>query len=211
MQVQPEKITLPPKDSAASPPRVEAILAGATAAFSKNGFAATSIRQIARAADSSLGGIYYHFDSKGSILRAIIAGNFARVQEALDERLQGVEDPRQAFDIFVANHLEFFALHLDEMRVMAHELDTLTGDAGEEVDSLRRAYTAKASVILHALRPGRAETALRIDVLCLFGMLNWTYRWFHTLDESVGVERLARQMSDLYLRGFLARDEAAGR
>ena len=210
MSARPEEITSPPKVSAGKPPRVEAILAGATAAFSENGFAATSMRQIARAADSSLGGIYYHFDGKGSILRAIIAGNFARVQESLDERLRGVEDPRQAFEIFVANHLEFFARHLDEMRVMAHELDTLTGDAGEEVDSLRRAYTAKASVILGALRPGRSKTALRVDVLCLFGMLNWTYRWFHTLDESVGVERLARQMSDLYLRGFLARGEPKG-
>lgn len=183
-------------------PRVEAILAGAAAAFSEDGFAATTMRQIAQASESSLGGIYHHFDSKESILRAIMAGNFRRVLASLDDRLEGVDDPRESFEVFVENHVAFFARHLDEMRVMAHELDTLTGEAGREVAELRRAYTERARGILQALRPERGEEELNVDVLCLFGMLIWTYRWFQSLDESVDVERLAGQMAELYLRGF---------
>jgi AcrR family transcriptional regulator len=185
-------------------PRVEAIRAGAAAAFSDRGFAATTMRQIAHTSGSSLGGIYHHFDSKEAILRTIIAGNFRRVLASLDERLEGVDDPRTAFGVFVENHIAFFAGHLEEMRVMAHELDTLTGEAGEEVAALRRAYTERARAILHALRPERSEKELRIDVLCLFGMLIWTYRWFQALDEGVGVGQLAGQMARLYLDGFLA-------
>jgi TetR/AcrR family transcriptional regulator len=183
-------------------PRVEAIMAGAAAAFSEKGFAATTMRQIAQASESSLGGIYHHFDSKESILRAIMAGNFRRVLASLDERLAGVADPQEAFEIFVENHVAFFARHLDEMRVMAHELDTLTGEAGREVAELRRAYTERARDILHALRPERADEELNVDVLCLFGMLIWTYRWFHSLEGTVDVRELAAQMADLYLRGF---------
>lgn len=190
-------------------PRADAILVGAAAAFSDNGFAATTMRQIARASGFSLGGMYHHFDSKEAILRAIIAGNFRRVIASLDERLEGVDDPCTAFKIFVENHVAFFAAHLDEMRVMAHELDTLSGEAGEEVAELRRGYTEKARTILHALRPERPEDELRVDVLCLFGMLIWTYRWFHTLDDGVDVEQLADQMARLYLGGFLG-GEATG-
>ena len=193
----------PPEATTAKPPRVEAILSGAAAAFSENGFAATTMRQIAHASGSSLGGIYHHFDSKEAILRAIIAGNFRRVLESLDRRLDGIDDPRLAFDIFVENHVAFFTGHLAEMRVMAHELDTLGGEAGEEVAGLRRAYTERARSILQALRPERPENELRIDALCLFGMLIWTYRWFHTLDEKVGVDRLAGHMAELYLEGFM--------
>ena len=80
--------------AAANPPRVEAILSGAAAAFSEKGFAATTMRQIAHASGSSLGGIYHHFDSKEAILRAIIAGNFRRVLESLDQRLDGIDDAR---------------------------------------------------------------------------------------------------------------------
>ncbi len=191
-----------PEPAVEQAPRVEAILAGAAAAFSENGFAATTMRQIAQASDSSLGGIYHHFDGKESILRAIIAGNFRRVLASLDERLRGVDDPRAAFELFVYNHVAFFTRHLDEMRVMAHELDTLAGEAGEEVGELRRTYTERARRILYALRPERDEEQLRVDVLCLFGMLIWTYRWFESLGPTVDVARLARQMADLYLEGF---------
>lgn len=187
-------------------PRVDAILAGAAEAFSRNGFAATTMREIARASGSSVGGIYHHFDSKEAILLAIIGGNFRRVIDALDERLAGVEHPRVAFDAFVDNHVAFFSGHLDEMRVMAHELDTLGDSAGEEVAELRRIYTERARAILHELRPSRPEAALRIDVLCLFGMLIWTYRWFHALGDEVDAHALARRMADLYLDGFLTQD-----
>ncbi|MGD8328724.1 MAG: TetR/AcrR family transcriptional regulator [Acidobacteriota bacterium] len=183
-------------------PRADVILAGAAAAFSHNGFAATSMRQIARATGSSLGGIYHHFEGKEAILRQIISGNFRRVIESLDERLVGVADPERAFEIFVDNHVAFFADHVDEMRVMAHELDTLNGEAGREVTELRRAYTRRAHDILYALSPERDEQDLRIDVLCLFGMLIWTYRWFNALDEGVDVRSLAHRMARLYLDGF---------
>jgi len=187
---------------AARAPRVEAILAGAAATFSENGFAATTMRQIAQASGSSLGGIYHHFDSKESILREIMAGNFGRVLASLDERLDGVDDPRAAFEIFVYNHVAFFVRHLEEMRVMAHELDTLTGEAGREVAELRRTYTERAREILQGLRPKRTDDELNVDVLCLFGMLIWTYRWFQSLDDSVDVGQLSHHMAQLYLDGF---------
>jgi len=190
-------------------PRVDAILAGAARAFAENGFAATTMRQIAGASGSSLGGIYHHFDSKERILQEIIAGNFRRVLAALEERLEGVDEPRAAFEIFVDNHVAFFVRHLDHMRVMAHELDTLTGTAGEEVAELRRAYTERAQSILHALRPEVSKEDLRVDALCLFGMLIWTYRWFHTLEDRGDVHRLSARMSTLYLEGFLSDGEGA--
>jgi len=186
-------------------PRVDAILAGATAAFSEKGFAATSMRQIAKATDTSLGAIYYHFDSKESILHAILASNFRRVRESLEERLEGLDDPHAAFEVFVTNHIEFFARHLDEMRVMSHELDTLTGEAGDDVAALRRAYTECARAILSGLRPDMDADELQVALLCLFGTLNWTYRWFHTLDPTVAPADLARQMSSLFLQGYLPR------
>jgi len=186
-------------------PRVDAILAGATVAFSQKGFAATSMRQIAKATDTSLGAIYYHFDSKESILHAILASNFRRVRESLEEKLEGLDDPNEAFEVFVSNHIEFFARHLDEMRVMSHELDTLTGEAGEDVAALRRAYTERARAILSGLRPDMAAEELQVALLCLFGTLNWTYRWFHTLDPKVAPADLAQQMAGLFLHGYLPR------
>ena len=183
-------------------PRVDAILSGAAQAFSAKGFAATSMREIAQRADASLGTIYYHFESKDEILRALICGNFRRVHTALDAALEDVDDPGEALAVFIDNHIRFFASRLDEMRVMSHELDTLAGEAGAEVSSQRDAYSAKAAAILRRLRPDIEEAELRVHTLCLFGMLNWTYRWFHTVDRRMGAAGIAERMTRLFTEGF---------
>jgi len=184
-------------------PRVQAILEGAAEVFSSRGFAATSMREVARQTGASLGSIYYHYESKEAILRAILAGNFRRVRESLDVRLEGVEDPRRALEVFVENHLSHFSQHLAEMRVMSHELDTLTDEAGAEVSTLRRAYTRRARELLAVLRPDLTAEQLRVATLSLFGMLNWSYRWYHTLPDGSSPGRLAGTMSSLFLDGFL--------
>lgn len=182
--------------------RVEAILAGAAQAFSRNGYAATSMREIAQVTGASLGSIYYHFQNKEDILRALICDNFRRVQESLEKRLDGVEAADEALAVFIDNHVRFFADHLDEMRVMSHELDTLGGEAGGEAAELRQRYARRLIDILARIRPDLPATELRIQGLCLFGMLNWTYRWFHTVAPDIGAAGLAQRMLDLFLVGF---------
>lgn len=198
-----------PTDSAArergheaTTPRVDAILAGAARAFSRDGFAAASMRQIAQESGASLGSIYYHFESKEEILRALICDNFERVLATARERLAGVDDPSRQLALFVDNHVRFFGDHLEEMRVISHELDTLEGEAGEQVAELRRAYFREALEILARLRPELAPEEVRVHALCLFGMLNWTYRWYHSIDPEIGPEGLARRMTELFLSGY---------
>ena len=194
--------TAPQDVTPAASERMEAILEGAAQAFSAGGFAATSMRDVARRSGASLGSIYYHFENKEDILRALLCDNFRRVLESLRESLEGVEDPEQQLRSFVDNHIRFFARHLAEMRVMSHELDTLTGEAGEEVAAIRHEYTRAAQRILGGLRPDLSPDELRVHALCLFGMLNWTYRWYHTVDPKVGAGGLAERMSKLFLEGF---------
>ena len=190
--------------------RFERILAGAAEAFSERGFAATSMRDIARRTGTSPGTIYYHFDSKEGILRELICGNFRRVIDSLDQRLQDAADPAGRLAVFIDNHIRFFAGHLAEMRVMSHELDTLHGVAGAEVERLRDEYLERAIAILSRLRPEITRADLRLDALCLFGMLNWTYRWFHTVDPADGPARVATRMTRLFLAGFVPSSGSSG-
>jgi AcrR family transcriptional regulator len=183
--------------------RVETILNAAAGVFSTHGFAATSMRTVARATGASVGSIYYHFENKEAILGAILCDNFRRVMASLDARLEGIDDPREAVSLFVENHIDFFAHHLDAMRVMSHELDTLQGEAGAEVAALRRAYTKRVQNLLAALRPDLGPEDVRVATLALFGMVNWTYRWFHTLPKRTDAAALGRQMAAIYLDGYL--------
>jgi AcrR family transcriptional regulator len=167
------------------------------------------MREIAAATGASLGSIYHHFASKEDLLRSILSENFRRVDASLAERLQNVADPRQALVAAVENHVAFFARHLEEMRVMSHELDTLSGEAGAEVAAVRRRYATRVTDILRRLRPDLSEGDLRVASLCLFGMVNWTYRWFHTLPSEVDAGRLGRRMAALFLDGFVGNGTGA--
>ncbi len=182
--------------------RYDEIVRGAAKAFGDRGFAATSMRQVAEATGASLGSIYHHFGSKEGLLEAMMTGNFRRVRASLEERLADVSDPVDSVVVFVENHIEFFAEHLDEMRVMSHELDTLGGPAGEELRALRNSYTERARGFLRQIRPDLQEPEIDIATLCFFGMLNWTYRWFHSVRASLSPQELARQMTSLFLYGF---------
>ena len=182
--------------------RADAILTGAARAFAAKGYAAASMRQVAQATGASLGSIYHHFGSKEGLLAAIMTTNFRRVRAALEERLTEVDDPRAAIEVFVENHMGFFTRDLDAMKVMSHELSTLHGPAGEEVRALRDAYTERARASLRRLRPDLGTDELEVATLCFFGMLNWSYRWVHSLPSTTSPQQLARRMARLFLDGF---------
>jgi TetR/AcrR family transcriptional regulator, mexJK operon transcriptional repressor len=57
------------------------ILAGAVTTFMREGFAATSMEQIAKEAGVSKGTLYNHFDSKQALFSTIIQRECARIQE----------------------------------------------------------------------------------------------------------------------------------
>jgi AcrR family transcriptional regulator len=165
------------------------------------------MREVAQATGASLGSIYHHFGSKEGLLRSIMTTNFRRVRATLEERLAAVDDPRRAIEVFVENHVGFFTRDLDAMKVMSHELSTLHGPAGEEVRVLRDSYTDRARGFLRRLRPDLGRDELEVATLCFFGMLNWTYRWVHSLPSTTSSAALSRMMATLFLDGFVVRDD----
>jgi AcrR family transcriptional regulator len=72
----------------ARPERQEAILRGASAAFARSGFAATSMDDVAAACEVSRLILYRHFDSKEDLYRTILERVFHRMGEELEVGLR---------------------------------------------------------------------------------------------------------------------------
>lgn len=70
----PKRLRLPPEE------RMPQILEGALAEFSERGYAATRMDDIARRCNLSKGGLYAHFESKESILEALL-GQISQAQD----------------------------------------------------------------------------------------------------------------------------------
>lgn len=179
------------------------ILRTAAAVFADKGYHQASIRDISRATGISLSGLYYYFKSKEELLFLIQDHCFGTVLESVERLLEGAEDPNRRLRLFIENHLRYFVSNMKEMKVLSHEAESLVGDYRQRVSAKKRRYTEICTSILEELRPKGSRIDLRVATFSLFGMLNWIYNWYHP-DRDVPVAELAEDMSQLFLRGYLA-------
>src|SRR5213594_3899808 len=136
------------KFSARYDQKLEFILRTAARIFADKSYHSTSMRDISRATNVSLAGLYHYCKSKEELLFLIQDNCFGRVLERLEERLLDVEQPIVKLRIFIENHLSFFAANMAEMKVLSHEAESLQGEMHEHVSSTKRRYTGLAGKLL---------------------------------------------------------------
>ena len=185
--------------------RRENLLAVAARVFAARGYDRTTMRDLSRASQMSLAGMYYYVKGKEEVLFEIQRGCFERVREGAERALAEATGPVERLQAFIRHHVQFFATHMDEMKVLSHEAESLTGARHEEVRRLKRAYTDLCEELLARLEElGGAERVNRhVAAYALFGMMNWIYTWYDPAG-SVGVEELAESVCRLFLNGYAA-------
>ena len=166
------------------------------------------MRDLSRASGMSLAGLYYYFESKERLLFLIQKHTFTTIVQRLKARLEGVVDPEEQVRIFILNHLEYFLANPASMKVLSHEADALKNGFASEIAAIKREYYRICVGLLDELKSERAlQFSTRIAVLSLFGMMNWIYTW-HNSRVDADAEQLARQMSDIFLRGVMSGPKA---
>jgi TetR/AcrR family transcriptional regulator, cholesterol catabolism regulator len=181
--------------------RLSEILGHATDVFCKKGYEGASMRDLSRASGMSLAGLYYYFQSKERLLFLIQKHTFTTILQSLKKKLTETKDPEQRVRIFILNHLEYFLANQAAMKVLSHEDDVLKNGFGSEVAAIKREYYRICVSLLDDLKRERGlEFSTRIAVLSLFGMMNWIYTW-HNPRTDADADNLAREMSDIFLRG----------
>jgi AcrR family transcriptional regulator len=183
--------------------RLAEILTHATDVFCEKGYEGASMRDLSRASGMSLAGLYYYFESKERLLFLIQKHTFSTIVQRLKTRLVGVSDPEQQIRIFILNHLEYFLANPASMKVLSHEAGALKNGFASEVAAIKREYYRICVGLLDELKSDRGlQFSTRIAVLSLFGMMNWIYTW-HNSRVDADAEQLAREMSDIFLRGVM--------
>jgi len=183
--------------------RLAEILIHATDVFCKKGYEGASMRDLSRASGMSLAGLYYYFESKERLLFLIQKHSFSTIVRRLKSRLEGIADPEQRIRIFILNHLEYFLANQAAMKVLTHEAEVLKNGFATELAAIKREYYRICVGLLEDLKRERElQLSIRVAVLSLFGMMNWIYTW-HNPRVDADAENIAREMSDIFLRGVL--------
>jgi AcrR family transcriptional regulator len=186
--------------------KLEFILRNAARIFAEKNYHSTTMRDISRATNVSLAGLYHYCKSKEELLFLIQDNCFGRVLERLEERLREANDPMSKLRIFIDNHLSFFAANMAEMKVMSHEAESLAGDLHAHVTTKKDRYTKLARKILKELQQEQrsaSQVDLTLATYALFGMMNWIYNWYDPHGK-LKVSELVDNVTRLFLHGFVA-------
>ena len=180
------------------------LLDAAARVFSEVGYDKASMRRVAAEAEVSLAGIYHYVASKEELLYWIQFHTFDSLYSGLETCLEGVDDPRERLEAAVRNHVGHFGKNMNELKVCARELETLKGEAYNDVNGRRRSYFKMVHGIVKELQAEReAPLDSWLATANLFGMLNWFYQWYDSERSRVSLDELAAQQTALFLDGYI--------
>jgi AcrR family transcriptional regulator len=181
------------------------VLSAAARVFSAVGYDKASMRRIAAEARASLAGIYHYVASKEELLYSIQLHTFDSLLRGLRISLEGIVDPRERLGAAVRNHVRHFGANMAELKVCARELETLEGEAYDEVHDRRRSYFEAVHEVVKELQPQQTDPLRSwLATANLFGMLNWFFQWYDAERTRVSLDDLAAQQAALFLDGYIA-------
>jgi AcrR family transcriptional regulator len=170
--------------------------------FRQRGFDAVTTRDIAAAVGMHSGSPFYHFETKGVLLFAIIqAGMQAAIasQQAIVRSAPAA--PVDCLRALVKHHYEvLLGPDSDFIPVMLYEGRSLGAEQQAAITELRKSYEAPWVPVLDALAKEGALTAdPALARLMILGALNWSVQWFKPHGPA-SLSTLTDQALSLFLR-----------
>lgn len=159
----------------------ERVLRAAARRFREDGYAATTLRDIARAAGMLPGSLHYRYPTKEDILSALM-------ERAIDRLISGVlsasaegADPVERLRLAIVEHVRILLSNEDSVYVLLYDWRSLSPAAERVVAKQRRRYEQFADELL-AQAAAHAELQPGVDLYLLrqfgFGAANWVAQWF---------------------------------
>ena len=185
----------------------ERILEAATELFGENGFARTTIRQIAERARANSALIYYYFGSKTGLLEALMSGMQTAVQANLERSLASEGTSQAKLERFIRLQVDLLRSRSPLMRILLREVLNKSDLATAVV---RKAMEPNLMVLAALIRDGIAAGEFRpvdptLAARTLVGSLLVPVVLAPLVlgdDDEERRSRLPDHIVDLYLRGL---------
>lgn len=164
-----------------------AILDAAEALFAGQGFAATTIKQIGKAAGVNPALIYYYFGSKEELYRRLLRRLFGILSARGSERMATVTSPEAAVRALVGVQSQMMREHPGVVRLMAREMAD-HGAAHAQEGFAQLAATAFAR-LLSFIEEGQRAGVFRTDLDARFAAISTIslMPYFHLFKPAVGI------------------------
>jgi AcrR family transcriptional regulator len=181
------------------------LLTAAVAAFSEQGFHATTTRDIAARAGMSPAAVYVHHASKETLLFAISRDGHLRTLATIRAAATDPDPVRRLQDV-VRAFTTWHAEHHSIARIVQYELDALSPEHYAELAAMRAQITeVMRETLVHGVAAKRFEIPdVRGTTLALLSLGVDVARWFRD-DREISVDQLGELYADLAVRMVLPR------
>jgi AcrR family transcriptional regulator len=174
--------------------------------FRLHGYAATSVRDIARALSMQGPSLYAHMTSKEDVLWAIVDRAAGRFEAAADLAEQNAEsrrpgDPVEAISSLVRTHVDVVTSDVGEASVFVHEWRSLGDERRAAVLARRDAYEARfRRPIAEGIAIGAfGITDPAVAAIVVLSALNAVATWYDPAGR-LAPDRIADHLVELTLR-----------
>ncbi|MES2363234.1 MAG: TetR/AcrR family transcriptional regulator [Pseudomonadota bacterium] len=162
------------------------IVQTASRLFAERGYKSTTLAQIAEVAGVDRATVYYYVGSKEELFREAVQGlvdkNAAKAQRIFRDKSL---DPKQKLAQLVEALMCSYEEHYPHMYVyIQEEMHQVASDTSEWALAMSRHTRRWETIFIKLVNEGvalgmfRSDIPVGISVNALFGMLNWTHRWF---------------------------------
>lgn len=182
--------------------------------FKEQGYQATKLADIAREAGMDRATVYYYVGSKEEFFRVTVEGvldaNIAEAQKLIDDSsLTWLERLHAIYLRLMVSYEENYPATFVYIQEQMHQVGADETPWAQEIMKKTREFDKTLiSLIREAIASGdlRANVPPRLVENALFGMLNWTHRWFTPGGPMTGLE-VAEAFWSIFIDGMRAAPE----
>lgn len=156
-----------------------AIREAAQRLFAQYGYAAVSMREIAREVGVQVGALYLYTPDKQSLLLDLMLTHLDELIDAW-RSVDRAEVPAKRLEAFVAFHIDYHLDRRDAVFLAYMELRSLNEESFQVIEAARRRYELILEGILaDGAREGVFEIAdVRLSTMAILAMLTGPHVWF---------------------------------
>jgi AcrR family transcriptional regulator len=194
-----------------APTRKDQIYSTAEQLFSRQGYHATTMREIARELQLEGGSLYSHISSKHDLLYQIVLRGSGQFLRAAREVTEAGGPAREQLRALMRRHLAIVAESTARAAVYFHEWRHLEPEQRAVVLRHRDEYEGYIrQIIRDGITSGEFATAdERLAGLHILSLLNWTYQWYKP-GGALTAEDVADRFYEMAMCGLEPRGGASG-
>jgi TetR/AcrR family acrAB operon transcriptional repressor len=187
------------------------LLDAALSVFSRQGYAATKLEDVAAEAEVTRGAIYWHFGSKAELYLTLIRERAARVEAKFEEIINSPRAPLEKLWHLLTNWLEFLEDDADYRAVQELTLfkTELVPELETGIDAKNKAIETMRSHLSDLIRAGIEAKEIRPDIepdsaaLAALGLVNGLGSMWLLNRKAFSIKDRAGSVVDIFIQGIV--------